>query len=227
MNCQKYLSASLLGMAVLVAGIAPASALDLRTTLKYAVLSAEPGNLGAVTCTDSTITGEIGSSGYMPGVVQTRCSIAGSITAPVSVSTLADFDNAFKALQSTRCQTILTGTQAGVILPPGVYCFDEAASLTGTLTLDGPSNGVWIFLVNGDLTGNSFTTLMAGEGKACNVFWSPTGAATMTTSNAKGNIFAGAAITLTDGTFTGRAFAKNAVTLTRMAATGCGGNRTR
>jgi uncharacterized membrane protein YebE (DUF533 family) len=51
-------------------------------------------------------------------------------------------------------------------------------------------------------------------------------AATMTNSDFKGTILAGAAITLTGGTFSGRALAKAAVTLTGVAATGCEGGGT-
>ncbi len=63
---------------------------------------------------------------------------------------------------------------------------------------------------------------MAGRAKACNVYWESSGATTMTTSNVKGNVFAGQAITMTGGSFVGRALAKKAVTMTDLAATGCG-----
>jgi hypothetical protein len=196
---------------------------DLGLTAAYSVLSTQPGSLGAVTCTDTTIAGKVGSSGARPAVVQTRCSIAGGVVAPVRPGVLADYASAYTALNNNQCQTILSGTQAGAILSPGVYCFDAAAAVTGTLTLRGTSAGVWIFLVNGDLTGDNFTVVMAGGAKACNVYWAPSGATTMTTSNAKGNFLAGQAITLTGGSFQGRAFAGKAVTLTNIAATSCGG----
>lgn len=218
------LSACLFATSALLGASAPAFAADppsLGSASNYTFLSTEAETRGAVTCTDASIVGDIGSSGFPAAVVQTGCARVGGITAPVSARVLADSNNAYDALQTARCERILTGTLANVILPPGVYCFDEAAALTGTLTLVGPATGVWTFLVNGDLTGNIFTTLMAGGGQACNVYWGPTGAATMTDSNFKGTILAGAATTLTRGTFIGRAFAKNAVTLTGVAATGC------
>ena len=114
------------------------------------------------------------------------------------------------------------------MLAPGVYCFDAAATLTGTLTLAGPSNGIWIFKIGtsgtGALTGTNFSVVMANGAQACNVYWWVAEAATMTTSDFKGTILAGAAITVTGGTFAGRALAKTAVTLTGVAATGCGGS---
>lgn len=224
MKNAKILTSVLSGLAALGAASSAFAytAPNLGTASNYAVLSAEAGTRGAVTCTDSTIAGKVGSSGARPAVVQTRCSISGSVVAPVGNAVLYDYAAAYTQMNKNQCQHILTGTQAGVILAPGVYCFDAAAAVTGTLTLRGTSTGVWIFLVNGDLTGNNFSVLMAGGAKACNVYWAPSGATTMTTSNAKGTILSGQAITLTGGSFEGRAFAGKAVTLTNIAATTCG-----
>jgi len=187
----------------------------------FSVLSAETGSRGAVTCTDSTIMGNIGSSGARSSVVKTRCSVSGQVVAPVSPTVLAEFNNQFDRIGNKTCQKQLSGTLAGVILKPGVYCFPVGASVTGTLTLDGPSFGTWVIKVNGALTGKSFSMVMAGGGKPCNVYIESTGGTTMTTSNAKGNVFSGQAITMTGGSFVGRAFAKKAVTMTDIAATGC------
>lgn len=223
-HCQKYLSACLLGTVALLGGASTALAADaplLGTASSFAVLSTASNTGGAVTCTDATIVGDVGSSGLLSAVDQTRCSIAGTITAPVSNQVLSDFYSAYDVLATSRCEQVLTGTLAGAILAPGVYCFESAAALTGKLTLDGPSDGVWIFLIDGGLTGNSASVVMANGGQACNVFWGPSGAATMTVSNLKGTVLAGAAITLTGGTFIGRALAIDAVTMTGVAATGC------
>ena len=223
MNRSKICLAAIAGLTAL-GGASSAfayTAPNLGSTASFAVLSTESGSRGAVTCTDSTVAGKVGSSGARPAVVATRCSISGGVIAPVAPRNLKDFALASSQINTNTCQHILSGTQAGAILAPGVYCFDAAASLTGTMTLSGPRTGVWIFLVNGDLTGNSFSVVMGDRGKACNVYWAPSGATTMTTSNAKGTILAGQAITLTGGSFEGRAFAGKAVTLTNIAATTC------
>jgi len=67
---------------------------------------------------------------------------------------------------------------------------------------------------------------MAGGGQPCNVYWAPTGAATLTDSALKGNILAGDAaigsITLTRGTLAGRAMSNVALTMTGASIIGCG-----
>ena len=222
-DLRKYLSTCLLATAALV-GASPAWSQVSLGAASFAVLSAAPDGGGAVTCTHSTITGDVGSSGQPASVVRTGCPITGAIIAPVSAQVLTDFNDAYAALAAVSCQQTLTGTLAGVTLAPGVYCFDAAATLTGTLTLDGPSNGVWIFKIGtsgtGALTGTNFSVVMANGAQACNVYWWVAEAATMTTSNFKGTILAGAAITMTGGTFAGRALAKAVVTLTGVAAPG-------
>ena len=186
----------------------------------------------AVTCTDSTITGDIGVS---PGtaITQTNCNVSGGVHSndAAAQGAYADFLNAYNSLAAVQCDQVLTGTLAGVTLSPGVYCFDAAATLTGTLTLSGGANAVWIFKIGtggtGALTGTNFNVVLTGGADACNVFWWVAEAATMTTSNFVGSIYAGMAITVTGGTFMGNAYAKAAVTLTGVSLVGCeGGHRT-
>jgi len=110
--------------------------------------------------------------------------------------------------------------------------FEAAAALTGTLKLAGPADGTWIFKIGtggtGALTGTNFSVVMAGGGQACNVTWWVAEAVTMTTSDFKGNILAGAAITLTGGTFHGNAWAGASgvgdVTIKGTATSGCEGS---
>jgi hypothetical protein len=231
-----YSSACLLALAALVVGAAPAFAAKTGPTLgsaDFSVLSAAPDSGGAVTCTDSAITGNVGSSGAAASVVQTNCTIAGSVTAPVSDQVVSDFGGAYDALAGQACDSFLTGTLAGVTLSPGVYCFDAAATLTGTLTLDGngSSTGTWLFRIGtsgtGALTGTDFSVALVNGAQACNVTWWVAEAATMTRGAFKGAILAGAAITVTGeapaSPFEGRALAKAAVTLTNSDFVGCTG----
>ena len=183
----------------------------------------------AVTCTaPAVITGAVGVA---PGsaFTNTGCIIAGS-TPPATNAAAANARTAFLStyasllLTQPTC-TGVTGTLSGQTLSPGTYCTDAVAK-AGTLTLNGPATGVWVFLVNGALTGTGFSVVMTGGGLPCNVFWVPTAATTMTTSALVGNILAGDAgggsITLTGGTVAGAILANIAVTITGTSVIGCG-----
>ena len=223
--CQKYFSVCLLALATQAAFAQSAPALG--SAANFAVLSAAANGGGAVTCTDSSVTGDVGSSGLPASIVQTNCTITGAVVAPVSAQVVMDFDLAYAALAATPCDQVLT-TLDGQMLSPGVYCFDAAATSTGSvLTLNGPSTGTWIFKIGtlgtGALTGTNFSVITpSGAAPACNnVFWSVAEAVTMTDSKFVGTVLAGQAITLTRGTFNGDALAKAAVTLTGATLIGC------
>jgi len=232
-SCQKYFSACVL--ALLTQAAFAQSAPDLGSASSFAVLSAAPDHGGAVTCTRSDIDGDVGSSGLKASITQTDCTITGAVIAPVSANVIKDFNDAYDALAGQSCDSFLTGTLAGITLTPGVYCFDAAAALTGTLTLEGGSTGTWLFKVGtsgtGALTGTDFSVVMTEGASACNVTWWVAEAATMTRGAFNGVILAGAAITLsgtehTAGTppvetFNGQALATAAVTLTDVAFLGC------
>ena len=181
----------------------------------------------AVSCTDGTITGDVGTFFATPtgSVTRTGCPIAGTVD--VGDAAVKQAFNGFRSTYTALAPrpgdvcTTLTGTLAGVTLSPGVYCFDGAATLTAVLTLNGPSNGIWIFKIGtsgtGGLTGTNFSVVMAGGGQASNVTWWVAQAATMTTTAFQGNILAGAAITLTGGTFNGNVWSQGDVTITGTA----------
>jgi Ice-binding-like len=239
-HLQKHFSASLIALAALLS-TAPmawaATAPLLGTASNFAVLSAAPGGGGAVTCTDSVVNGDVGSSGAMASVVQTNCTINGAIIAPVSANVLKDFNTAYDQYANIACTGTLDTayTNATLTLTPGVYCNDAAVTFTdSTLTLDGQgnANATWIFKIGtggtGALTGTNFTVNMANSGDPCNVSWWVAEASTMTTSGFQGTILAGAAITLTGlaGTatpFNGDILAKAAITMTDVTVTGCVG----
>ena len=180
----------------------------------------------AVTLTDSIVNGDVGSSGPIASVVETRSTITGAVHAPVSDQVLTDFLAAYDALKNQQCDTILSGNLAGKVLTPGVYCVSAASTTTdGVLTLSGPADGIWIFKIGtsgtGALTGTNFSVVMDGGGVPCNVYWWVAQAATMTDSAFQGTILAGAAIKVSGGTFNGDALAKAAVTMTGATITGC------
>ena len=185
----------------------------------------------AVTCTNGSVTGDVGTYLAAPtgAVTLTSSQVVGTIHVGDAVAAQAfkRFAAGYAALtpQPGDGCTVLTGTLAGVTLSPGAYCFDAAATLTGVLTLNGPATGIWTFKIGtigtGALTGTNLSMVMTGGGQACNVTWWVAQAATMTTSDFKGNILAGAGITVTGGTFNGNAWAKADATNTGTTGTGC------
>ena len=212
---------TLAGVSANAVGEAPA----LGTAANFTVL----GGAG-VTCTSSTVTGRVGS---LVSVTQTpTCAIVGTILAAdaVTAQASADFLVAYTALAAMTCAPAnnLTGQQlGGMTLAPDVYCFNTTADLTtGQLTLNGPSNGIWIFQIGTGITTGTASVVMAGGGQPSNVFWQVGTAATIGTGTAfQGNILAGSAITFTGepSSLVGRALAQTAVTMTGTTVTGFGG----
>ena len=180
-----------------------------------------------VACTNSNVAGLVGSS---LTVTQTpSCSIA-AIDAGDTVATtaVADFGVAYGVVAAMTCDPAnnLTGQElGGMTLPPNVYCFNTTADLTsGTLTLDGPADGIWIFQIGTGITTATTSVVMAGGGQPCNVFWETGTAATIGEGTAfQGNILAGSAVSFTgaSSSLVGRALAKTAVTMTGANISGC------
>lgn len=207
---------------------APAFSVESSQT-SFAVLAN-----AAVTCTDGTITGDVGTYLAKPtgSFTQTNCPQVGTVHLGDGKAQAAyeAFVAQYVALEPApgECTTAntLTGTLANETLVAGTYCISAEAK-TGVLTLTG--SGSWTFKVLGALTGTNFTVVMADGGEACDVTWWVQDAVTMTDSNFKGNILAGAAITLTRGTFHGNVWAGAAgvgdVTITGTATTGCAASK--
>ncbi|MEX0941409.1 MAG: ice-binding family protein [Pseudomonadales bacterium] len=232
---RKRLALCILGITAASAGFSGVYAsepVSFGSLSDFAVLSAAPLEGGAVTCTDSLIFGDVGSSGAPASVVQTNCYIDGTIIAPVSAQVLTDFNDLYDTVANQACDEYLT-TLAGQTLEPGTYCFEAASTTTdGVLTLEGGSSDSWLFKIGtlgtGALTGTDFDVVLSGGASACNVTWWVAEAATITRGDVKGNILAGAAISMTGvaptSPFEGRALATGEVTLTNLDFLGCEGD---
>jgi hypothetical protein len=226
---KKQLTPCMLGITALFAVSSHANDVEPKLS-DFAILSAA----AAVTCTNSTIIGDVASQ---VSITKTNCHHAGDEVIPVPDQVITEFRDKRYELEALYCEETLTSL-AGKTLGPGVYCFDAASTTTnGVLTLDRElaSNSLdvtdqWIFKIGSDtgaLTGTDFVVNMANGGEACNVNWWVAEAATITRGDFKGNIYAGAAITITGvgptSPFHGRALANAGVTLTNSAFTGCAG----
>ena len=230
MNRMTRFAAGMLGtFGLLVAGSLSAFAAVTPPSLGGAANYAVLGGTG-VTCTASTVTGNVGSK---VSVSQTpTCHISGNITQGASaVGAWNNFVTAYTTLHGLTCPPAnnLTGTPLGGMSPaPGVYCFDTTADLTsGTLTLSGSASDVWVFQVGtGITTRGPGQVVMAGGASACNVYWVIGSLATIDTGTKfQGNILAGTAVTFTGtgSSLMGRALAKAEVTMTGTTISGCGG----
>jgi hypothetical protein len=230
----------------MLAGVWPmaaqaATAPVLGSAAGFAVLAGS-----AVTCTTSTVTGDVGVS---PGTAfsPTSCTINGTVHANDTAAINANL--AFHGAYATglgSCDTSWDATASGVTtVAPGTYCTDAALTLTTrTLTLTG--NGIWNFEIGigdsgaGALTTTNLHVVMANGGNPCNVFWwvhddVSLKATTTASTPFLGTILAGGAITLVGTasnraalTLTGRAWASGRegaaltpVTMTDATIVGC------
>ncbi len=192
-----------------------ATAPALGTAANFVVL----GGAG-VTCTDSTITGDVGS--LLTVIPTPTCNIVGPLHQgdATAIQAFNDFSVAYLELAAVPCPADadhnLTGDLGGMVLSPGVYCISGVGLLTSQLTLDGPSNGIWIFKAATSLTPIGGSVVMAGGGQAGNVYWQTGTAVSLDNTKFVGTILAGSAITFTGvgSSLDGRALAKTAVTAT-------------
>jgi uncharacterized protein with beta-barrel porin domain len=228
-------------MAVISPTPISAQAPPLGTTANFAVLGGS-----AVTNTGPTVLGGVpaqpGSLGVSPGSAITGFFAVdggpGILTGPgasiyqgdaVAAQAQVDLTTAYNNLASRPPTANLSGRDlGGLTLVPGVYNFNTAAQLTGSLTLNGLGNPSAIFIFN---IGSTLTTASASSirlinaAQGGNVFWRVGSSATLgTDTDFAGDILALANITLTtDADITcGAAWARNgAVTLDTNTITMC------
>ncbi len=174
-----------------------------------------PGSLASsdnpmVTSTAAILV--IGDLGLDPGTVDTRSThaevLGGSVhpPAPASLEAREDATAAYEAAAEQPCDVDLTGQDLGArTLVPGVYCFENAARLTGTLVLDagGDPDAAFIFQVGGTLTTAPDSAVTLVGGSASNVYWQVASAVTLGgRTTFSGNILALTSITLETGAST-------------------------
>lgn len=232
MNLTRARLVASVGLAVLVSLVyaAPAWAQvapPLGTAGDFTVLGTNDSPMsGTVTCTTSTIEGNVGTTGN--SITNTGpCTITGDIDSPVAAQVVSDFDDAYDAVETLNPVCDGTVPITTTMLSPGVYCSDAATTIGSgvTITLDGDANDVWVFRIGtggtGALTVNG-QVVMGGTAQACNVYWWTAEAATVTDGAFAGTVLSGAAATMTRSIWEGRALATTDATLTESTITGCG-----
>jgi hypothetical protein len=172
----------------------------LGTAANYAVMAATTiTNTGPTIVTrNMALSPGTAVTGFPPGVVIGQVDAGSDADAILAHTELVTaYDDA--AAETTTVN--LTGTDlGGLTLTPGTYTFDDAAELTGTLTLDGQgsTNATFIFQIGSTLTtaSNSMVSLINGAG-GCAVFWQVASSATLgTTTSFQGTIMAMASISM-------------------------------
>jgi uncharacterized protein with beta-barrel porin domain len=204
-------------------GVLAASAItNTGPTVINGNLGISPNNLSSVTgFTFSTIPG--------PGVVNGSAHLGDAVAAQAQL----DITAAYNALFNMPIAHDLTGQDlGGKTLTAGVYGFNAAAQLTGTLTLNGQGNPNSVFIIN---IGSALTTASASHivlingAQGANVFFTVGSSATLGTGTQfVGDILALTSITLNTAASIdcGAAFARNgAVTLDTNLITICAAMR--
>ena len=179
----------------------------------------------AITCTGSTITGDVGVS---PGTAftNTGCVVAGTVrtTAEAAVAK-AELNTAYNNL--TQTCTPIDGNLNGVTLQPGTYCVAAAAvNLNDTLTLSG--NGLFLLRFASTFITGSNSRVLLTNGATCGGVAYQVGSSATLAGNLTGNVLAQTAITGNPGSVTnGRLLTQDAaVTLSTstVTMTGCNNN---
>ena len=202
---------------------AAAGASDLGTADNYALVANTTITNTGVTLIDGNLA-LVGPSvtGFGPGVITGRSDIGNAAANTAEADVLAAHHDATGAAPVTE----MAGDLGGKTLVPGVYHFGVAATLHGTLTLDGQgkTNPLFIFQIGSTLTTGTGARVVLTRGAAgCAVFWAVGSSATIgTATSLQGNLMAlvsitmntGASIGVGGGRNGGRAFAQNgAITL--------------
>ena len=190
--------------------------------------------LGGSTVTSTNATAVTGNLGVSPGTAVTGFppgSVSGTIHAGNSTAAQAqsELTTLYNQLAATTCTVDLTGQNlGGLILTPGVYCFNTSAQLTGTLTLNAQNNpnAIFIFKIGSTLTtaSGSLVQRINSTSNCGGVSWQVGSSATLGTGTSFiGSIVALTSITLnTNAGVNGKILARNgAVTLDTNAVSLC------
>lgn len=198
---KKSLNSILFTLLFLFPALTFGQAPPLGTAASFALFTAVGafGNAGA-----STITGNIGTdagafTGFPPGTVTGQIQVQNTASAQAA----ADVRTAYSALSAVSCGTTIGVNLGGQILIPNTYCTGAAATLNGTLTLDGQGdpNSLFIFNIDGALsTGAAASVVLINAATVGNVYWRVAGRFDLG-ENAlfRGTILSNGAITLLMG----------------------------
>ncbi len=180
-----------------LAGLMPVATAHAQDLSSYAVLAGSTiTNTGA-----TTITGNIGLSPGTSFTGQGSVTVDGEVHVAdaVAVRAKSDLTSAFNVLMGlTTTEPPMSGDLGGLTLFAGVYSFADTAGLTGTLTLQGDEDDIFVIQVGSSLTTASNSAIeLVGAVSPSNVFFVVGSSATLGTGTSfVGQILAQATITL-------------------------------
>jgi prepilin-type N-terminal cleavage/methylation domain-containing protein len=164
-------------------GAAAGTSVSAATTVTSATPTTLSGNLDLYPGTAIT--------GFPAGSVGGTTNLGGSTTGPAGLAASA-VATAYSQLTNATPTATQTADLGGLTLSPGVYSSGAGLSITGTVTLVGTANSVFIFKAASTLvTGAGSQVVLSGGVQACHVWWQVGSSATLGASNAfVGNIVA-------------------------------------
>lgn len=194
-----------------VAAGVPGDAAFLDTAASFSVIGGSTVTNTGSSILNASLAVSPGSAlvGFPPGLVggATHSNNAVAIQAQVDVITAA---NAILAVPSFN---VGTADLDGLTFLAGSYSSPSSLLSSGTMTLQGDADDVFIFTAVSTLTtGSGSTILFTGGAQECNVFWRVGSSATLGTgSRFAGTLIAQAAVSAnTSATIHGRLFAQTA-----------------
>ncbi len=193
---------TLLGSPLITLGQSKTPNLGAASSFALFTVAGALSNTGGLT----GVVGDVGTNvGDMSGFPQNSVVGQTAVANSVSASAATDVQTAYHYLTS------LTGPAAPAITPamgngqtltPNMYRFGGAASVNGTLILDGQNNpnSVFVFQINGALTvAAASQVILINSATPNNIFWQVNGAASMAANTAfAGIIVANGAVSFGD-----------------------------
>ena len=180
-------------------GTADAASVVAGTTVTNTGPTTMSGNLDLFPGTSVT--------GFPPGTVGGVLN-TGAINPAAANTAMVDVTAAYGVLAGAAATGTANTDLNGLSFGPGVYAASSGLSLTGTVTLVGDANSVFIFKsVSTLITGPGSRVLLSGGVSPCNVWWQVGSSVTLGSTTAfVGNILALTSISLSTGvTLQGRA----------------------
>ena len=178
MTHARSLTAALVALVALAIAIAPNAGAEgtrprLDSAASYAIVADTSITSSGPSAVDGdvAIAGSTDLSGFPPGTITGATHLADD----EAITVAGDTTEVNQALQDQPCNSDRSGEDLGGLrLGGAVYCYIDAATLTGELRLDalGDIDTVWVFQVNGSLdVAEGSRMLLVNGAQSCNVFW--------------------------------------------------------